>query len=188
MELAFLSAVEQARLVRARRDLVGGARRALPRADRAARSDAELLRHRLRRGGARRRAGASTRRRATRRSAVSRSRSRTSPRRRASARRTRPARTPNYVPDFDTAVVRRHPRGRVRDRRQDEHARVRHGRVHRVRAQRRDAEPVEPRADARRVERRRRGGRSPPASSRSRTRPTAAARSASPRRAAASSG
>ena len=90
-----------------------------------------------------------------RRSTASRSRSRTSPRPPASGRRTPRGPTRDYVPDFDTAVVRRLRDAGFVDRREDEHARVRDRRVHRVRAQRRDAEPVEPRADARRIERRR---------------------------------
>ena len=94
MELAFLSAVEQARLVRSGEVVVRRARPALARTDRAARPDAERVRHRLRRGSARHGARASTRHPATRRSAAFRSRSRTSPRPQASARPTRRAPTP----------------------------------------------------------------------------------------------
>ena len=80
------------------------------------------------------------------------------------------------------------PRGGLRDRRQDEHAGVRDRRVHRVGAQRRDPEPVEHGAHAGRLERRRGGRSRRGARSASRTPPTEAARSGSRRRAAASSG
>ena len=107
MELAFLSAVEQARLVRtgevSSTELVA----ALPRAHRSDRPRAELVRHGLRRGGARASARPSTRRRATHRFAAFRSRSRTSPPT-AGIRTTYSSRAyAHYVPDFDTAVVRR---------------------------------------------------------------------------------
>ena len=81
-----------------RRDLVRRARRALPRTDRAARSDAERVRHRLRLTKRSQRRGLSTRRPATHRSAEFRSRSRTSPRPPASGRRTRRAPTPTTSP------------------------------------------------------------------------------------------
>ena len=141
-----------------RAGLRGRAHGALPRADRPARSRAELVRHRLR---------------ATRRS---RTRERpTLPRSDAPFRgvpiavkdltATAGIRTTyssrafaDNVPDFDTAVVRRLREAGFVHPRQDEHAGVRDGGVHRVGAERRHPEPVEPRAHARRVERRSRGG------------------------------
>ena len=83
----------------------------------------------------------------------------------------------------------RHPAqgGRLRDPRQDEHARVRDDGVHRLRAERPLPHAVGPHAERRRLERRRRRPRSRPASARSRRARTAAARSGSRRRAAASS-
>ncbi len=137
MELAFLSAVEQARLVRSGELSSAELVAALPRADRAARSDAERVRHGLRRRSARSGARSSTRRQATHRSAAFRSPSRTS-RATAGIRTTYSSRAyADYVPDFDTRRRPPDPRGRLRDRRQDEHAGVRNGRVHRVGAQRR---------------------------------------------------
>ena len=80
------------------------------------------------------------------------------------------------------------PRGGLRDRREDEHAGVRHRRIHGVGAERGDPEPVEhasSRPAARAAALRRRW---PRGSCRSLTERTEAARSASQRRAAASSG
>ena len=61
------------------------------------------------------------------------------------------------VPDFDTAVVRRVREAGFVIVGKDEHAGVRDGRVHRVRAQRRHAEPLGPEPHAGWVERRRSG-------------------------------
>ena len=134
-QLAFLPATEQARLVRERRGLAGRARRALPRADRAARPGARRVRHGLRRRGARRRA------------------------REGDAAADAPfhgvpiplkdldttagirttfssARSPTTSP---TSTSRTSPAAagrRVRHPRQDEHARVRDDGVHRLRAER----------------------------------------------------
>ena len=76
--------------------------------------------------------------------------------------------------------------GRHRPR-QDQHARVRRGRQHLQRGLRRHAQPVEPGADLRRLERRRRPSRWRPAWARSPRAPTSAARSARRRPSAASS-
>ena len=79
------------------------------------------------------------------------------------------------------------PRRRLRVRRQDQHARARDELHHRAARVRRDAQPVGPHAQHRAVRAAGRRPRSRPGWSRSRTATTWAARSASPRRCAASS-
>ena len=170
MELAFLSAVEQARLVRSGELSSTELVRAPPRADRAARSDAELVRHGLRRRSAR---GSGARRRDAGRRAVPRRSDRDQG---SGADRGHPhdvlvARVRRLRPGLRQRRRPADPRGRVRHRRQDEHAGVRNGRVHRVGAERRDPEPVEHRADAGWLERRRGGSaRSGPRAGRPRDR------------------
>ena len=147
-ELAFLTATEQADLVRRGEVTSGRARRAVPRADRAARPGAERLRHRLQRV-----------RRAARRAV---------PRRAAADQG--PERDRRDPDDVLVACVRRLRarlrRGsraaaqgrRLRRPRQDQHAGARDHGGDRVRAERRLPEPVGHVADARRLERRGRGG------------------------------
>ena len=158
MELAFLSAVEQARLIRAGEASSVELVAAVPRTDRADRSRAERVRDRLRRRGARSggSGGLDTRRRTLPRS---------------SDRHQGPRRDRGHPDDVLVARLRRlrpglrhgrrapNPRRGIRDRRKDEHARVRHRRVHGVRPQRRDSQPLEHRPHARRIERRCGGGR-----------------------------
>ena len=170
-----------------RRDLGGRARPRVARADRAARSDPQLLRHRRRRPGARDRPA---RRLDADRGSVSRR-----PDRREGPRPDRRdphdlllARLRELRPGLRQRGRPSNPRGRLRHRRQDEHTGVRHRRVHGVGAQRRDPEPVEHRRSRRaaRAEgplRPSRPGSSPP-----RTQPMAAAPFASRRRAAGCSG
>ena len=132
---------------------------AVPRTDRADRSVAERVRDRLRRGGA---SPAATRADSTPGDAPFRGVPIAVKDLAATAgiRTTYSSRAyADYVPDFDTAVVRR-----IRDAGfvivgKDEHARVRDRRVHGVRAQRVDSQPLEHRSHARRIERRRGGGR-----------------------------
>ncbi len=107
MELAFLSAVEQARLVRSGRSRPPSSSSSTSSASSVSipssmHSSPSAGR---RRWHVRRRIDASAE--ATRRFVASRSRSRTSRRRRASGRPTRRRAYANYVPDYDTAVVRR---------------------------------------------------------------------------------
>ncbi len=136
-----------------RRDLGGRARPRVARADRAARSDPQLLRHRRRRPGARDRPA---RRLDADRGPVSRR-----PDRREGPRPDRRdphdlllARLRELRPGLRQRGRPSNPRGRLRHRRQDEHTGVRHRRVHGVGAQRRDPEPVEHRAHPGRFERR----------------------------------
>ena len=170
MELAFLSAVEQARLVRGGEVSSVELVRALPRADRAPRSRSSTPSS----------PSARTRRSPTRGEHRRERRGRAVPRR--PDRREGPHRDRRHPDDLLLPRVRRQrprlrhrrrapdPRGGVRHRRQDEHAGVRDRRVHRVGAERRNAEPVEPGPHPRRVERRRSGrARGGPRSHRSRT-------------------
>ena len=155
MELAFLSAVEQARLVRTARSRRPSSSSS-PRADRAARSRAQLLRHRR----------APTRR--SQSAQPSTRRADDAPFRGVPIAIKDLAATAGIRTTYSSPRVRGlrprlrhggrapHPRGRLRHRGQDEHAGVRHGRLHRVGTQRRDPEPVEHRPHAGRVEWRRR--------------------------------
>ena len=176
----FLSATEQAELVRQGEVAPRRAGRALPRAHRAPRPRAERVRHRLR--GRRWR----------------------EPARRAVPRRAAPDQGPerdrggphdvssrafaDYVPDFDAAVVRRLKDAGFVVLGKTNTPRARDHRRHRVRAERRLPQPVGHAAHAGRVERRRGGcgggghGAGAPRAA------TAAARSASRRRAAGCSG
>ena len=93
----------------------------------------------------------------------------------------------NFIPPYDATVVERLEAAGAVDRRQDEHGRVRHGLVDRELGLLPHAQPVGPRPRARRLVRRLRGGGRGRRVHRSRSAPTPAARSASPRRSAASS-
>ena len=93
----------------------------------------------------------------------------------------------DYVPEHDMAVVRRLKEAGIRDRRQDEHARVRRHGGHRVGAERHLPKPLGPLADARWLVGRRGRSRGGGPDSRRRTARTAAARFAFPPPAAASS-
>ena len=158
MELAFLSAVEQARLIRAGEassvELVQLCLERIERIDPALNAFVTVC-------GDEALAAA--------RAADSTPARRTLPR--SSDRGQGPRRDRGHSDDVLVARVRRlrpglrhgrrppDPRRGIRDRREDEHARVRHRRVHGVRPQRGDSQPLEPRSHARRVERRCGSGR-----------------------------
>ena len=178
-ELAFAPALEQAARSCAR-GLAARARRALPRADRAARPAAERVRHRRRR----RRAAARARRPVHGVPIPIKDLNET-----AGLRTTYSCKRVRRLRAGDRRRGRAaDPRRRLRDHRQDEHAGVRLDRDDGVGAERRLPQPVGHRRARRAARAAAPPRRSQPGSRRSRTAATAAARSASPRRAAASSG